>query len=170
MCLSPHPQSGDSALLSGEIGGPGGKLLESLSTELSVVYEPTFREQADWGKSAPEAPSEFRSELGKFVSSVDEAIKGLGSGVTLAKPRKEVDLDVCLRQATAGTGPAPDVIRAFDGEGVAGRVCVCVCACVCECVCACVRVCVCGADTVCTCVPRPPQAWWRSGARRSPVT
>ena len=37
-------QAGDVTVLSGEIGGPGGKLLETLATELSVVYEPTFRE------------------------------------------------------------------------------------------------------------------------------
>ncbi len=88
-------QAGDSALLSGELGG---KLLDTISAELSVVYEPTFREQPDWGKAAAEQPAEFKGELSKFVASIEEAVRGMGVGVVLAKPRKDVDLDLVLRQ------------------------------------------------------------------------
>jgi len=103
---------GDAALLSGEIGS---NLLESLSTELSAVFEPTFRDQSDWGKASAEQPVEFRADMSRTVASVDEAIRGMGTGVTLGKPSKETDLDVALRQATAGTGPSADVIRTFEG-------------------------------------------------------
>ena len=105
-------------MLTGEINGAGGKLLESLATELSVVYEPTFRDAADWGKAATETVTEFRSELSKFVATVDEAVRGMGSGVTLAKPNPDVSVDNALRQAMAGTGPSPDIIRMFEGASV----------------------------------------------------
>jgi hypothetical protein len=108
-------QSVDTSLLSGEVGA-GGDLLASLSTELAVVFEPTFREAADWGKADADIPVEFRNELARVVATIDEALKNIGSGgVNLAKPRRDLDLDATLRQATAGTGPSLDVIRAFEG-------------------------------------------------------
>ena len=104
-------QSGDPALLSGEIGG---KLLDCFSTELTVVYEPTFREQSEWGKAPPEQPIEFKGDLGKFVASIDETVRSMGLGVALTKPRKDVDLDVVARNAISGTVPAPDVLRSLE--------------------------------------------------------
>ncbi len=104
-------QAGDTTLLSGEVAG---KLLECFSTELSVVYEPAFREQSEWGKAPPEQPVEFKGDLGKFVATVEEAIRSMGSGVTLARVRKDVDLDTVARQAAAGVVPPLDVVRALE--------------------------------------------------------
>jgi hypothetical protein len=135
-------QGSDSTLLSGEIGG---KLLDCFSTELAVVYEPAFREQPDWGKAPPEQPSEFKGDLGKFVASIEEAVRSMGAGVTLSRPRKDIDLDAVLRSATAGAVPAGDTLHALEGVVddwcnvinrcvyalYTCRVCVCVCVCVC---------------------------------------
>ncbi len=110
--FSPCPkQSGDTALLSGEIGG---QLLDCFSTELTVVYEPTFRDQPDWGKAPPEQPVEFKGDLGKFVASIDETVRSMGLGVALTKPRKDVDLDAIVRTSAAGAVPQADILRSLE--------------------------------------------------------
>lgn len=72
--------------------------------------------RAEWGKASAEQPAEFRAELAKFMASIDETIRGMGAGIVLSKPRKDIDLDVSLRQATAGNGPSIDTIRAFESK------------------------------------------------------
>ena len=106
----PSLQAGDASLLSGEIGG---KLLDCFSNELTVVYEPTFRDQAEWGKAPAEQPVEFKGDLGKFVASIDETVRSMGLGVVLAKPRKDVDLDTVARTSAAGGVPSSDVLQSL---------------------------------------------------------
>jgi hypothetical protein len=106
-------QSGDSALLTGEIGN---NLLQTMADELLYLFDPAFHDSAEWGKATADDATEFKSELTKFQASLDETIRGFGAGVTLAKVRKDVDLDATLRTATTGGVVPQDVIHAYEGK------------------------------------------------------
>jgi hypothetical protein len=89
-----------------------------MADELLFMFDPAFQESAEWGKATADDATEFKTELTKFQASLDETIRGFGAGVTLAKVRKDVDLDATLRTATTGGVVPQDVIHAYESMWV----------------------------------------------------
>lgn len=76
-------KSGDSDLLFGELGTSA---LGSIEAILSQSYRPMLNSYDNWGKVDEEQRSDFISEMGSFITNINEALSSFASGLELQSP------------------------------------------------------------------------------------
>ena len=74
---------GDSDLLFGELGDSALGTIEAI---LSQTYRPMLNTYDNWGKVDEEQRSDFISEIGSFITNINEALTSFASGLELRAP------------------------------------------------------------------------------------
>jgi dynein heavy chain len=76
-------RSGESDLLFGELGNSALGTIEAI---LSQSYRPMLDTYDNWGKVDEEQKSDFISEIGSFITNINEALTSFASGLELRVP------------------------------------------------------------------------------------
>jgi dynein heavy chain len=76
-------KSGDSDLLFGELGHSALGTIEAI---LSQSYRPMLNTYDNWGKVDREQRNDFISEIGSFITNINEALSSFASGLELRAP------------------------------------------------------------------------------------
>ncbi len=80
-------KSGDSDLLFGELGSSPLGTIESI---LSQSYRPMLDQYDNWGKVDDEQKNDFISEIGSFITNINEALSSFASGLELRSPDPKI--------------------------------------------------------------------------------
>lgn len=80
-------KSGDAELLFGELGTSA---LGSIEAILSQSYRPMLDSYDNWGKVDEEQRSDFISEMGSFITNINEALSSFASGLELKSPDPKI--------------------------------------------------------------------------------
>lgn len=80
-------KSGDSDLLFGELGSSALGTIESI---LSQSYRPMLDQYESWGKVDDEQKNDFISEIGSFITNINEALSSFASGLELSAPDPKI--------------------------------------------------------------------------------
>jgi len=76
-------KSGESDLLFGELGSSALGTIEAI---LSQSYRPMLDSYDNWGKVDEEQKNDFISEIGSFITNINEALNSFASGLELRAP------------------------------------------------------------------------------------
>lgn len=76
-------KSGESDLLFGELGNSALGTIEAI---LSQSYRPMLDSYDNWGKVDEEQKNDFISEIGSFITNINEALTSFASGLELRAP------------------------------------------------------------------------------------
>jgi len=80
-------KAGDADLLFGELGSSALGTIEAI---LSQSYQPMIDNYDNWGKVDSEHKSDFVSEMGMFISNINEALSSFASGLELRAPDPKI--------------------------------------------------------------------------------
>jgi dynein heavy chain len=102
-------KSGESDLLFGELGSSALGTIEAI---LSQSYRPMLDSYDNWGKVDEEQKTDFISEIGSFITNINEALNSFASGLELRAP--ETKFCKALETKSHRTAIPTDAIDHFE--------------------------------------------------------